>query len=235
MKPQFERLSLDDPLLADRRGLGVRVAVIDSGISSGHPHLPEVHEGLSVDAEGKTGSDFRDRIGHGTAVAAVVHEKAPGAEIFPVRIFEATLSASPATLIAAIDAAVARGADLVNLSLGTPILAHQAALQACIDRAATAGAVLVSPSHHKSRRWLPGSLDGALGVELDWALDRHEMVWNPSSRAWRACGYPRPVPGVPKEGNLRGISFAAANVSGILARALEDEAIREWICPSPCR
>ena len=44
-----------------------------------------------------------------------------------------------------------------------------------------------------------------------------------------------PCAGVPKEGNLRGISFAAANVSGILARALEDEAIREWICPSPGR
>jgi hypothetical protein len=36
-----------------------------------------------------------------------------------------------------------------------------------------------------------------------------------------ACGYPRPIPGVPPERNLQGISFAVANASGLLARVLE--------------
>ena len=36
-----------------------------------------------------------------------------------------------------------------------------------------------------------------------------------------ACGYPRPIPGVPPERNLQGLSFAVANASGMLARLLE--------------
>ena len=38
---------------------------------------------------------------------------------------------------------------------------------------------------------------------------------------FRASGYPRPIPGVSPELNLHGVSFAAANVSGFLARGLE--------------
>jgi hypothetical protein len=36
--------------------------------------------------------------------------------------------------------------------------------------------------------------------------------------AYRASGYPRPIPGVPPERNLSGISFAVANVTDWLAR-----------------
>jgi hypothetical protein len=36
-----------------------------------------------------------------------------------------------------------------------------------------------------------------------------------------ASGQPRPIPGVPPERNLNGVSFAVANVSGFLARCLE--------------
>ena len=36
-----------------------------------------------------------------------------------------------------------------------------------------------------------------------------------------AAPYPRPIPGVPVEGNLNGISFAVANVTGMLARVAE--------------
>ena len=70
--------------------------------------------------------------------------------------------------------------------------------------------------------WLPGSIDGTVGVELDPTLDRHE-IRRTASGGWRASGYPRPVSGVDPERNLRGISFAAANVSGLLARFLECE------------
>jgi hypothetical protein len=35
--------------------------------------------------------------------------------------------------------------------------------------------------------------------------------------AW-ATGYPRPLPDVSPEDNLKGLSFAVANVTGLLAR-----------------
>ena len=34
---------------------------------------------------------------------------------------------------------------------------------------------------------------------------------------WRASPYPRPIDGVPPERNLKGLSFAVANVTGLLA------------------
>ncbi len=38
---------------------------------------------------------------------------------------------------------------------------------------------------------------------------------------FRASPYPRPVPGVPPDRNLKGISFAVANMTGFVARVLE--------------
>ena len=38
---------------------------------------------------------------------------------------------------------------------------------------------------------------------------------------FRASPFPRPIPGVPRERNLAGVSFAVANVTGFLARAME--------------
>jgi hypothetical protein len=42
--------------------------------------------------------------------------------------------------------------------------------------------------------------------------------------SFAAAGFPRPIPGVPVERNLSGISFAVANVTGFLARLLEAHA-----------
>ena len=36
-----------------------------------------------------------------------------------------------------------------------------------------------------------------------------------------ASGYPRSLPGVPRKRNLSGISFAVANMTGLIARACE--------------
>ena len=41
----------------------------------------------------------------------------------------------------------------------------------------------------------------------------------------RASGYPRPIPGVPPERNLKGLSFAVANASGFLALAIEGQTL----------
>jgi hypothetical protein len=41
------------------------------------------------------------------------------------------------------------------------------------------------------------------------------------ARSFLASGYPRDIPGVPRERNLKGLSFAVANVSGFVARALD--------------
>ena len=41
----------------------------------------------------------------------------------------------------------------------------------------------------------------------------------------RASGFPRPIPGVPPDRNLKGASFAVANATGLLALAIEDRRV----------
>lgn len=234
-------------------GRGVRIAVIDSGVHAGHPHIAGgAIEGVSIDAEGGRHPDFVDRIGHGTAVTAVIREKAPGAVVLAARVFDLELKATAAALIAAIGWAVEQRAHLINLSLGTTNPAHADALGAALARARAQGTYIVAAGPSEGVEWLPGSLPGAIAVALDWTLPRDQVVIEgqlappvdrtrsgvrmavpfepvatevPTRMTVRASGYPRPVPGVPPSRNLKGLSFAVANVTGLIARGISEVAM----------
>ncbi len=203
----------------------VRVAVIDSGVNVPHPHLPGVSGGLGIDLQGREHDDFLDRLGHGTAVAAAIHEKAPDADLFVIKVFEDRLATSVPTLIRAIDRAMEHGARIINLSLGTPKDLRRSHLEAVVERTRAFGALLVSAREHGGVTWLPGALDGVAGVLMDPGQPRDSLsvrALPDGGRAMVASPYPRPIPGVPKERNLQGISFAVANASGILASLVAD-------------
>lgn len=218
-------LRLED--LRPATGRGVRIAVVDSGVHVAHPHIGHVAAGVQVLASGTLGADTTDRLGHGTAVTAAIQEKAPAAEVLVARVFDRRLDTTVEALVAAIRWAVAEGAHLVNLSLGTANPAHASTLAAAVREAVTAGAWVVAAGAHDGVTWLPGSLDGAVGVVLDWSLARDTCVVEPTTAGGvtvRASGYPRPIPGVPPERNLKGLSFAVANATGLLALARERSA-----------
>jgi len=204
-------------------GRGIRVAVIDSGVNTSHPHIGAIAGGVAIDEHGIQHVDYIDRLGHGTAVAAAIGEKAPNAEIFAVKVFDRTLSTNMASLIAGIDWAVSAGAHLVNLSLGTSRPQHEQALSDAVARAAAGGAVIVSAHDDGEVRWLPGSLPGVIAVQVDYALprDRYRITHTNGVTLVHASGFAREIPGVPPERNLHGISLAVANVTGFAARALE--------------
>ena len=208
----------------DRTGRGVRVAVVDSGVHATHPHVGGVAGGISLCGDGPEAStDFIDRIGHGTAVAGAIREKVPDAELHVVRIFDRTLSTTAERLVQGIRRA-ADVADVINLSLGTHRSQHAPALTAAIAYAADRGAVVVAAERSDDVSWMPGSLEGVVPVRLDWECPRNEFrCARTASRVYfLASGYPRPIPGVPQSANLNGVSFAVANMTGIVARAVEE-------------
>jgi subtilisin family serine protease len=202
--------------------LAVRVAVVDSGVNVPHPHLPTVAGGVTLDLEGGLTHDYVDRLGHGTAAAAAIHEKAPEAELWAVKVFDRELATTVATLVRAIDWASEHGCRLVNLSLGTPNDFRRAELAPAIERAVERGTIVVSAFEDEGRRWYPGSISGALGVVADVQQPRESVavVEIDGTAVLRASPYPRPIPGVPPERNLNGISFAVANATGVLAKLL---------------
>jgi hypothetical protein len=215
--------AIDDPPFAGRSGRGVRVAVIDSGVASGHPHVGQTEPGIRLYEGGGEDEDAEDRIGHGTAVAAAIREKAPDTAILPIRVFDLHLSTTAEVLARAIRLAAGRRCDLINLSLGTANPARRLMLEEAVRDAIDVGCMVVSPGSQDGIEWLPGCLDGVIRVALDWACPRNAIrIREDEGRvAIHASGYPRPIPGVLPHRNIHGISFATANTTGMFARWLE--------------
>ncbi len=216
-------------------GRGVCIAVVDSGVHVSHPHVQGVAGGVAIDAAGCVSGDFVDRIGHGTAVMAAIKEKAPFADCYAVRIFDGRLTTSASTLIAAIDWAVESRVHIVNLSLGTSNAAHAPLFEAAVARAAAAGVTIVAARDDEGVQWFPGSLPGVIGVRADWDCPRETYrveALDDGGVVFRASGFARPIPGVDPRRNLHGISFAVANMTGFLARAMSlmpDEASEDAV------
>lgn len=155
----------------------------------------------------------------------MIRERAPAAEIYAVKVFDRELATTGAALVAAIEWAVARGVRLINLSLGTTNPEHASPLAAVVDMAVRRGVFIVAAAPAADTPWLPGRLPGVIAVAPDEAMPRDECeVVEGEAGSWRvrASIYPRPIPGVPPERNLKGVSFAVANATALLTLALED-------------
>jgi hypothetical protein len=135
-----------------------------------------------------------------------------------------------ATLVHAIEWAARWDIKLVNLSLGTQRAEHEPALAAAVEQASRVGVIVVAAESDDTPeggrvRWLPGSLPGVISVIADWECPRETFCMGEAEYdgrvIFRASPYPRPVPGVPPARNLKGISFAVANMTGFVARVLE--------------
>ena len=170
-----------------------------------------VAESASIDPPD---GDTIDRLGHGTAVAAAIRDLAPGVRLIVGKIFDRALTTNADALARGIEWGASRGARLINLSLGTSNAEHEKRLADSVLRATAVGAVVIS-----ARDWLPGSLPGVASVVADARLERDELLLDGTGFA--ASPYPRPIPGVSRDRNLSGVSFAVANVTGALARLLE--------------
>lgn len=197
----------------------LRIAVIDSGVHPVHPHIDAARllPGFAIARDGgDSEADTGDRLGHGTAVTAAIQDQAPDVLCLPIRVFHDALSTTAQALVAAIDRAVASRVDLINLSLGTINPAHGEAFAAAAERALAAGILIVAARDNDGTPCYPGSLDMVLGVGLDWDCPR-DAYWVREGQAV-ASGHPRPIPGVPQRRNLYGVSFAVANMTGLIAR-----------------
>ncbi len=204
-------------------GKGIRIAVIDSGVNVSHPHIVAKTLAAGQVFSENNPLSLEDKLGHGTAVTAAIQEKAPGAEYYAVKLFDRSLSTTSSRLMQAIEWAIENRMHLVNLSLGTPNFEYKSAFQSIVKRASVAGVVLICARYETKNPVLPGILPGVVSVDVDWQLTRHSfrVVQEDGQTSFRASGFPRPLPGISPARNLNGISFAVANMTGIVARACE--------------
>jgi thermitase len=136
--------------LAPNLGADVKVAVIDTGIDLKHPaFVGTIDETNMWDFVGNDATPQDEgtlgigAYGHGTNVAGIILQIAPRAKILPLRVLGADGSGDVTRVAAAINYAVGRGAQIINLSLGSED--KSSTVQKAID-AATANGVLVIAS-----------------------------------------------------------------------------------------
>ena len=156
-------------------GAGVRVGVVDTGVSRTHPDLVVVGGRNTV--TGEADDDFGDNgDGHGTHVAGIIaaHGRlptgrrgvAPGADVYSYRVFprRGRSGAANFAIAKAIDAAVQDRCDVINLSLGSG--EPDPVLRAAIEDARAAGTVVIAAAGNDDRDAVafPASETTAIGV-----------------------------------------------------------------------
>ncbi len=163
-----------------RRGDGVTVGVIDSGIDHGHPDLLDAVSGGRCTVLGEDDTAFGPSTGtmghHGTHVAGIIAGRgrlngvegvAPGARLRSYRVFPKVGKelASNAAIMEAIQSAVDDECDIINLSLGGSS-AKEDGMRDAINFAWESGVVCVAAAGNGGRRAVtyPARHANAIGV-----------------------------------------------------------------------
>ena len=211
-------------------GKGVRIAVIDSGIDPSHPGLDglKLSDDLAVSTDGvrlqiEEGAG-RDVFGHGTAVAGVLREVAPEAEIGNFRALDGQNRSRSFIIAECVRQAIARGYHLINCSFGCRGLAKYVMdYKEWIDAAYVAGVHVVAAGSNRGdsiREW-PAHFSSVVGVGVADCSD--EEIWYRHGQlvSFAARGERVRVPWMGGGWRLEtGSSFAAPRVSGFIARLL---------------
>lgn len=230
--PTSTSSGVDELLLAYPRapgpgcGRGLRIAVVDSGVDDRRFSLAG---GLSFDAFASlaTPPARGDVSGHGTAVAAVINQMAPGAELVSVRVFSRGFGSLSSLVNGLLLAALAR-ADIVNLSIaGRPGSCAQCgrltatsvelALLMLARAHDPSPLVIAAAGNHEGEAPLafPAAVAGVVAVgsleDAQSSRARYRQI-DPGRFFLAPDGSQSP------QGHWRGTSFSCAAVSGIAAR-----------------
>jgi subtilisin family serine protease len=126
-------------------GAGVKIAVLDTGIIA-HSALPQYYKSIALTP---FPADLNLTNGHATAVASLIAGNdpaapgiAPAAQLISIRIGDETGRADSFAMAAGILAAIDSGADIINISMGTP--ENNPLIEAAVNYANTRKVLIVA-------------------------------------------------------------------------------------------
>lgn len=147
-------------------GAGITVSVLDTGVDSDHPGLPAAAGCLGNFTNDGAAGSCEDLQGHGThvtgTIAAIdltttagnrIRGLAPNVRLLPGRVLNAAGSGQTSLIIQGVDAAVAQGSDVINMSLGGQSFQTEATDAMCtaISNAANAGTLTAVAAGNEGR------------------------------------------------------------------------------------
>jgi subtilisin len=213
------------------RGRGVRIALLDSGVEWNHEDLRGaipaddlVIEEINGQLEAQPGKG-EDVFGHGTAVAGIVREIAPEAEIGSFRVLDVRNQSQSEMICFGAHLAIERGYHILNCSFGARHKPHVLIFKDWVDRAYLNGVHVVSACNNDDFRrpeW-PGDFGTVNTVNMIATTERERLFCNNSGTMVEFAALGVNVT-VAWKGGIRqeatGSSFAAPRVAGLLARIL---------------
>ena len=221
------------------RGQGAVVAVLDSGVDVRHPRLAAgILGGVDLIDGDRSGNDEH---GHGTHVAGIIAARpqpgssvlgvAPAAKILAIRVLDAQGRGAITEVARGIDAALAAGAQVINLSTQqAQAVAEPSAfgeLTQAVERAARAGAIVVAAAGNHN---MPACAQPLVAARIlcVGAVDRHRRRAYYSNHASRVTvmgpgGSPADGSAIVSTGlgggyrRMAGTSQATPHVAGVAA------------------
>ena len=207
-------------------GAGVKVAVIDSGVESGHPSVGDVQGYMAVNEQfGELSFDdqpHKDLFGHGTACAGIIRSLAPDCELYSVRVLGGLLSGSGKQFAEGLRWAIENGMDVCNLSLTTPKKEFFGTLHELADQAYFRNCVLVTSANNVQMRSFPAMYASVVSVASHEVNDPELYYYNPTPPV-EFGAYGIDVRVAWKDGSYTtttGNSFATPHIAGLVARLL---------------
>lgn len=192
----------------------IRVALLDSGFD--HP-APVARQNFA--RQNFAGPDLASETPkplHGSALAAIIAEAAPAAQLLDARIFGDGLVTQVSAVVQALDWAVAMGADIINLSLG--LREDRAELHAAVTRAVAAGVLMVAAVPARGGPVYPGHYAKVIRATGDARCAPGDLSWIGDEAADFGAS-PAPMGAYPQ---VAGASVAATRVTGALAALAAD-------------
>ena len=150
-------------LTARFSGRGIRLAVLDTGIDSGHPDFTDREiVGRSFVAD----STVEDTVGHGTYCAGIAagpecptgaprYGVAYGADLYVAKVLDDEASGIDGNILAGLDWAIRSGCAVASLSLGTPVDRADPPsplFEEVAERALAAGTLVFAAAGNNSQR-----------------------------------------------------------------------------------
>ncbi|WP_079250908.1 type VII secretion-associated serine protease mycosin [Streptomyces amritsarensis] len=230
----------------DKSGASVRVAVIDTGVDRANPQLSgAIDVGAGKDfVDPKGGDGTTDTVGHGTKVAGLIAARpqagtgfvglAPDATIIPIRQNDGQGKGNALSLSQAIDHAVAKGAQVINISQDTDVqLSADSELGKSVQKAVAADVVVVASAGNdgmsgQKRRTYPAAFPGVLAVGASDRNNERAAFSQPGDFIGVAAPGVDMVSTVPGFGQCidNGTSFSAPYVAGVAALLRAEH--RDW-------
>ena len=212
-------------------GLGVTIAVIDSGVDTSHPQLSQsIAESVEARSEGKRivfePSSTGDSAGHGTACAGIITKVAPDAKISSIKVLGSAGLGDANVFLAGLEYAIKNRCKVINLSLGTTKPQFFSPLHDLLDRAYQAGCIVVAAANNLPQPSFPSVFSSSLisviksaeSDPLNFGFRFGEVIEltapGVNVRApWPGGGYR----------SLTGNSFACPHIAGVIALLLEKD------------